>query len=40
MYRCYGNYNNATIKSGIYGKIDKIATNVKNTFITAQFSLG
>ena len=35
MYCCYGNYNNATIKSEIDGKI---ATNVKNTFIIAQFS--
>ena len=31
MYRCYGHYNIA--ESG--GKIGKISTNVKNTFIIA-----
>ena len=37
MYRCYVNYNIAIIKSEKGGNICKIATNVKNTFITAFF---
>ena len=39
MYRCYGNYNIAIIKSEKGGIICKIATNVKNTFITAFWSM-
>ena len=35
MYRCYGNYNIAIIKSEKGGNICKIATHVKNTLITA-----
>ena len=36
MYRCYGYYNSATNKSERGGKI---ATNFRNMFIIALFSL-